>query len=81
MGMRLLRTIGAAWRRLALRIAIINGVIIMALFYLLVITPYAIVLRLLRQDLLDRRWERERESYWRPREARVRGVDTYLRPF
>lgn len=79
--MRLLRTLWTVWRRFGHRVAVINGTIIMTLFYVLVVTPYAFLLRLLGRDLLECGWDRAATSYWKARRAHPPSPDTYARPF
>ena len=45
----------------------INTRLLLGLVFYLVLAPMALVLRLLGRDLLDRKWEPGRDSYWRPR--------------
>ena len=78
---RALRAIWSTWRRIGHRIAVINGAIIMALFYALVLTPYALLARLLRRDLLDRRRDASASTYWSTRKPPSARSDSYARPF
>ena len=52
------------WMKAAGFIGKVNTYLIMGLVYYLLITPYALVIRLLGLDLLDEKM-RDRESYWR----------------
>lgn len=52
------------WMKAAGLIGKANTYLVMALVYYLLITPYALVIRLLDLDLLDEKL-RDRESYWR----------------
>lgn len=57
------------WMKVAHGIGIIITGIILAVFFYLVFGIVGIILRLLRKDLLDRRIEPGRHSYWHPRTA------------
>lgn len=57
----------------------LNTFLIMFLFYFLIITPYALVMRLFGADLLDRSF-RSADSYWKKKEP-ARDMKTYERQF
>ena len=42
---------------------------IMTVLFFAVFTPVGLFLRLIRKDLLRRRWDREADSYWKPRKT------------
>ncbi len=67
------------WMPAALFLGRVNTRLILALLYYLVITPYALVLRLCGMRLLDEKM-RDAESYWRPKEPRA-GLKAYERQF
>jgi len=54
------------WMRLAKVLAAVNTYLITAMIFYLVMTPYALVLRLLGKDLLDEK-PGTGDSYWKPR--------------
>lgn len=56
------------WMKGAMALGAVNAFILTTLIYYLVITPYAIVARLMGKDLLDERL-RTGESYWKPRDG------------
>lgn len=67
------------WMRLgALMGWVTTRVILIALFYALV-TPLALVARLLRKDFLDVKFDRAAESYWIPKSTAVEREDGYER--
>ena len=51
-------TVGAA-------IGLVVGRILLTLFFLLVLTPMALVFRVLGKDPLSLRWDRSAKTYWR----------------
>lgn len=63
-----LKPVYVIWMKLALILSWINtGIILLIIFYLL-FAPVGIVMRLLGIDLLDRKIERNKESYWKNKE-------------
>ena len=56
---------------LSFRIGQIMGKVILGIFYLLILTPLAVALRIMRKDLLGTRIDAEKPSYWK--EPRQRG--------
>ena len=67
------------WMKLIRPLAVANEFLLMTLFFFLVLTPYSLLLRLFRKDLLDEAWS-EGESYWKPKEP-VKDKSDYERPF
>lgn len=49
----------------------VMGKVILSLFYIFVLTPMGLALRIMGKDLLETRIERDRASYWK--KARKRG--------
>lgn len=56
------------------------GHLLMLLFYFGIITPLALVFRLFGRDMLHRRWEPERDSYW-TEHPQCENVERYFRQF
>lgn len=54
--------------------------LLLALFYFGIITPLALIFRLLGRDMLHRRWDRQRESYW-TEHPQSENIDWYFRQF
>jgi saxitoxin biosynthesis operon SxtJ-like protein len=62
-----LRPINFVWTRLGLLLqTVTNPIILGALFYL-VVTPFALICRLLGKDMLKLRFEPAADTYWLPR--------------
>jgi hypothetical protein len=59
-----LRPVYRLWMRFAFVLAWINTRVLLSLFFLLVITPVGVMMRLLGRDILERRIDRARRSYW-----------------
>lgn len=54
--------------------------VVMMLFYFGIITPVALFFRLIGRDALQRRWDRQRETYWMEH-PRSDSVERYFRQF
>lgn len=77
----LLKPVYVIWMKLAFILGWVNTrLILFALFYLL-ITPIAVMLKLFRNDLLEKKIEKERPSYWKRKEAKEFLKDDYERQF
>lgn len=72
-----LRTAEIWWMRFAARLSAVMTVVIVTLTFFLAVTPLAILLRLMRKDLLSLRIAPEAETYWVPVEEDGPGT----RPF
>ena len=78
---RLLRPIYGVWMKLAFVLAWINTRLLLGLFFYLVMTPIGLILRVMGKDLLDKRIDRARRSYWVRREAAPFNAEQYRRLF
>ena len=72
--------IWAFWKRFAHRLAIIQTTIILTLFYFLMIGIFALAAKLLRKDLLDKRW-RKNKSFWKEKEKMLATLEAARRQF
>jgi len=57
-----------AWGRLGLLIGAVANPIVMAVLFYGVVTPMALLMRLLSKDVLRLRWDVHARTYWLPRE-------------
>jgi hypothetical protein len=64
-----LRPVERWWMALAMKLSIVTTFVLLALSYFLIVTPIAIVLRLLGKDRLALKADPARASYWEPVEA------------
>ncbi|MFC2051736.1 hypothetical protein ACFLT4_03300 [Chloroflexota bacterium] len=55
--------------------------VILGLVFYLVFTPVGVLLRLIRKDILDRRFEVSSDSYWKPKEPMSDDLDRYERQY
>lgn len=66
---KILRPLNILWTKLGLLLHKITNPIILSAIFFLVITPIAVLMRLIRQDPLRRKFTPHASSYWIPREA------------
>ena len=77
----ILRPVYRIWMLLAYFIGgIVSRVILTVLFYV-VLTPTALVLRLFGKDVLDQRFEKDRESYWIKKDLSDHTKDQYRKMY
>jgi len=62
----LLRPVERVWMKLSERLSVLNTYVILTLFYFLVVTPTALLVRLLGKDLLNLKIKPREQSYWLP---------------
>jgi len=62
-----MRPIFRGWMWLAQKLNWAVTRILLTTFWLLVFVPFGLVMRLIGKDFLDRRWNPDKASYWRPR--------------
>jgi len=53
-----------AWMALAVLLGFVMNRVILTIVYFGMFTPAALVLKILRKDLLHERWDKSAESYW-----------------
>ena len=70
-----------AWMKIAFVLGWVNTRILLTLMFYLVFTPIGFVMRLLGKDLLDRKLESAKDSYWRPCEKKEVNKEDYERQF
>lgn len=66
------------WMKFAEKLSVVTTYIVVAITFYLVVTPTALLMRLLRKDLLSLKFEPEKESYWVPVEEDAPGTRPYL---
>ncbi len=77
---RLLAPLNRVWTRLGLLQRVLTPLLMGLLFYG-VVTPTGLALRLAGKDVLDRRFDREADSYWIRRDPAGPPPDTMTRQF
>ncbi|MBU4346282.1 MAG: sxtJ [Candidatus Omnitrophica bacterium] len=78
---RLLKPVYIVWMKLACILNWINTRIILFIVFYLIITPMALVMKLFGVDLLDRKIEKGKESYWHKKETKQFNPLDYERQF
>ena len=68
------------WMRFTHALGYVNSRIILSVIYFLVITPYGLVLRVLRRDTMNRRGA-SRKSYWIPKSKTRQSREQFERLF
>jgi hypothetical protein len=78
---RALKWIYIAWMSTAFVLGFAMAHVILTLFFFLIITPIGLVARLFGQDFLRLKLDRAAESYWIPREQKVKSPEDYERQY
>jgi hypothetical protein len=63
------------------KVAYVQSLIILTLFYFLIIGPFSIALRVLGKDLLNKRWKDNKTSYWIKKEKVEVNLENARRQF
>jgi len=69
------------WMKFALVLGWVNTRIILCILFYLFFTPISIGIKILRIDLLDRRIQKDKDSYWKPKEKTLFNPLNYERQF
>ena len=75
----MLRKLWEGWKRVAFAIGLVQSKILLTLLYVVVVTPFALGVRLLGDPLRTRR--RDAESYYLPTEPHASGLEAARRQF
>lgn len=76
-----LKPVYIAWMRLALVLGWINTRLILLVMFYLILTPVAAIMRLFKNDPLERKIEKGRDSYWIKKEKKDFSRLDYERQF
>jgi hypothetical protein len=77
----LLAPLNRIWFRFGNMLHTITNPILLGMIFFLVITPTALIMRLLKKDLLRLKFEPASKSYWIPREPPGPGADSFKNQF
>jgi hypothetical protein len=77
----LLKPLYIIWMRFAFVLAWINTRLILFIMFYLVFTPIGLLMRIFRIDLLDRKIDKNKDSYWIKKEKKVFTPLEYERQF
>ena len=69
------------WMKFALVLGWVNTRIILCILFYLFFTPIGIGIKILRIDLLDKRVQKDKDSYWKPKEKTPFNPLNYERQF
>lgn len=69
------------WMKLAFILGWVNTRLILMIIFYILFTPAGLIMRLFRVDLLDRKIDRSKNSYWKKREKKVFNPADYERLF
>ena len=76
-----LKPVYSIWMRIGFILGWINTRLILAVIFYLVFAPVGLFMRIFRIDLLDRKLEKNKMSYWRKKDDIVSGKASYERQF
>ena len=66
---RLLTPLNVLWFKLGMTLGAIISPIVMGIIFFLVVTPTGFILRIMGKDLLNKKYDKEKETYWIKRNA------------
>ena len=68
---RLLTPLNVLWFKLGMILGAIISPIVMGIIFFLVVTPIGLILRIMGKDLLNKKYDKEKETYWIKRNASI----------
>ena len=68
---RLLTPLNVLWFKFGMILGAIISPIIMGIVFFLVVTPTGFILRIMGKDLLNKKYDKEKETYWIKRDASI----------
>ena len=68
---RLLTPLNVLWFKLGMILGVIISPIVMGIVFFLVVTPTGLILRIMGKDLLNKKYDKEKETYWIKRNASI----------
>ena len=74
------QTLYKYWMKFAHVLGWVNTRIILTVFYIVIITPVSLLLRVFKKDLLDLDFKKSEESYWNKKEI-ILDRERYLKPY
>jgi hypothetical protein len=75
------KTIWSGIKAFSKKVAYVQAIIILTLFYFLVIGLFSIVIRLVGKDLLNKKWKDKKTSYWIEKEKVEINLENARRQF
>ncbi len=77
----LLRPVLAIWMKFALALNWVMTRVLLTVAFVLVLTPTALILRVLGKDPLNRSWKPDQATYWEDAEPQSRKIGPYYKQF
>ena len=68
---KLLTPLNVLWFKLGMILGAIISPIVMGIIFFLVVTPTGFILRIMGKDLLNKKYDKEKETYWIKRNASI----------
>ena len=68
---RLLTPLNVLWFKLGMILGAIISPIVMGIVFFLVVTPTGLILRIMGKDLLNKKYDKEKETYWIKRDTSI----------
>ena len=68
---RLLTPLNVFWFKFGMILGAIISPIVMGIVFFLVVTPTGLILRIMRKDLLNKKYDKEKETYWIKRDTSI----------
>ena len=68
---KLLTPLNLLWFKLGMILGAIISPIVMGIVFFLVVTPTGFILRIMGKDLLNKKYDKEKETYWIKRNASI----------
>ena len=68
---KLLAPLNLFWFKLGMILGAIISPIVMGIVFFIVVTPIGFILRIMGKDLLNKKYDKEKETYWIKRNASV----------
>lgn len=78
---RILKPVYIAWMTFAYYLSYVMTYVILTLFFYIIMTPTALVIRLLGKDLLSRKFPDTRESCWKAAQTYDDDIERYSKPY
>ena len=68
---KLLTPLNLLWFKFGMILGAIISPIVMGIVFFLVVTPTGLILRIMRKDLLNKKYDKEKETYWIKRDTSI----------
>src|SRR5262249_26481081 len=78
---RILKYLYIAWMSLALTLGFIMSYVILTLFFFVIVTPIALLARLIGKDFLTRKLDKQATTYWIRCDTEAKAPASYERQF